>query len=394
MTIANPTKRFKGINNITDPMRLGLDWLTRADNVNITDTGGITKRKGFQRVLTADARSAYTTLDFSRMYLQDGTTLCEVLEGLSLRTLVSGLSGAPLCFTEVNGLVYFSDQAGDAGIITPAGDVLPLRWEVPPQPHAIVGTGALPAGLYRVAYAYVLADGRETGLGGVIELDLPSGSRINLVNVPQMQDCRTLVYVGAADSTSLLCAGVAGESFSWDGGPDSLGVESFGGFAEPMPRGVTQIAAHAGRIFAALPMPEHDQSAVWASMPLAPHLWNLERDFFMVPGQVLMLAPSSAGLLVGTDRGIYSYAVTERALRQLAPYGVVPGHAWAQEPTGATYFWTQRGLCAYPDFKNLTLDSVSVAPGIHAAGALVQEDGQLRFVAALRRGGAAFNPLN
>lgn len=386
-------KQFLGLNNVTDPLRLQDRAQTRADNVNITSAAGITRRKGFQRVVAADARNAHATADGQRLYLQDDTRILCVLPDMSTQPVAAGLSGAPVSWAEFNGSVYFSDPAGSSGVITPANEVLRWRWEAPPQPDVSVAPGALPAGLYRVAYTYLMADGRETGLSLAAEVDLPSGGAIILASPPAIDGLRTLVYIAPADSTVMQRAGEARDYFFWDAGPDSLGAEATTGFTDPLPHGVTVLETVAGRIFAAMPMEADDQTAVWFSAPLTPHLWNLERDYFMVPGEVLMLAPAPDGLLVGTDRSIYHYSPANRALRELADWGVAPGHAWAQGPEGRTYVWTQRGLCAYPDFENLTERRVSVPPGVHVAAAMIHDEGQTRFVAALQRGGDAFNPL-
>ena len=58
-----------------DPLRLGLSWLTKADNVNITDTGAIVKRTGYTLAGTGGYSGAYSTLDFSRAYFVKGGNL-------------------------------------------------------------------------------------------------------------------------------------------------------------------------------------------------------------------------------------------------------------------------------------------------------------------------------
>ena len=59
---------FNGLNNVTDPLRVGLGWLVQADNINVTDTGGMTRRDGYSLSQAGDFRAVYTTLDFSRLY--------------------------------------------------------------------------------------------------------------------------------------------------------------------------------------------------------------------------------------------------------------------------------------------------------------------------------------
>ena len=45
--------RFRGLNNVDDPVSLGLSWLTQADNINITSADKIARRDGYDLEITA-----------------------------------------------------------------------------------------------------------------------------------------------------------------------------------------------------------------------------------------------------------------------------------------------------------------------------------------------------
>jgi len=111
-------KAFMGLNNVSDPMRLGMKWLVQADNVNITDTGSIVKRDGYSLSLPGAYTGAYGTQDFSRMYL---TSLLGIhtAEGLNIYPLTSN---APMYWAEVNENVYFNNGT-DSGVIAPDNSV-------------------------------------------------------------------------------------------------------------------------------------------------------------------------------------------------------------------------------------------------------------------------------
>jgi hypothetical protein len=157
---------------------------------------------------------------------------------------------------------------------------------------------------------------------------------------------------------------------------------------EPLPLGVGVIQHWRGRIYAAQYFPELNQSAVWFSQPLGFHLFALDTDFILLPGQVTMLAPHASALIIGTDSAIHTY--DGAVLTDLAPYGVVPGQHWSDDD-GRILFWSARGLCAALPFVNVTERQISVAPGFRAGGCVIHSDGQKRFVAVLQQGESPFN---
>ena len=111
-------KTFKGLNNVTDPLRLGMGWLVTADNVNVTDAGAIEKREGYTLNRAGAFASAYTTQDFTRMYLATGTGI-QTFSGVVVAVLTNS---SPVHWTEVNSNVYFNNGT-DSGVIAPDNSV-------------------------------------------------------------------------------------------------------------------------------------------------------------------------------------------------------------------------------------------------------------------------------
>ena len=292
---------FKGLQNITDPLRLGLGWLSTAQNVNITDTGGIEKREGYSRVKTGSYSAIYTTQDYQRMYLVDGSTI-KTFDGVTVSNLTST---ARMYWAETNNIVYYNNGT-DSGVIAPDHSVTAWR-------GAPVSYGA----------GFKGADGQDL----------------------------TVLF-------------------------------------DTLPLGATVIQFWKGRAYAAQYFPSDDQTVVWCSEPLGFHLFNLDSSFFIVSGEVTMLAPHDAALIVGTNTEVLAYSGDK--IEQLADYGVTPGDHWAKD-NDRILFWTVRGICAALPFTNLTERSVSVAPGIQAGGTIVRQGGQKRYLVALHQGGSAFN---
>lgn len=377
-------RSFKGLNNVGDPMRLGLAWLTQADNVNISASGALSKRTGYAQTLAGSITVAYGSIDFQRMYFVDGG----VLKTITGKTLRSGLNPAPMYWAEINNHTYFNNGI-DRGVIAPDDTFSDWAWAVPSVPSLAAVTGSLAPGTYQVRFTYTLPDLRETGTGDPASITLTEGQALQITDIPQVAGYRTNVYIAPADSTVYQYAATPlATVMTWNFGPDELGVDLLTAFLDPLPAGTDVIQAWRGRMYAAMHMPTADQTVIWTSQPLGYHLFNLNSGFITVPGRVLAMAPHDDALVIGTDKRIFAY--DGKTLTQLAEYGVIPGWSWALD--GKTVMlWTQRGACSALPFKNLTEGHVSVAPGIQAGAAVVSTDGQKKFVVALHAGGTAFN---
>jgi hypothetical protein len=385
------SKQFFGLNNVTDRLRLGVQTLVTADNVDISDTGALAKRAGYVQAQPCTPSTVYSTLDYSRMYLVDAGVLKVMHRPGDLTVLQTGLSSAPLFWTEINGQVFFNNGV-NTGIINPDHSVLPWSWDVPASPTLRAVSGNLPAGLYRAACTYVLPDGRETGADLASEITLTGGQALQISGIPQTPGLTTRLYIAPADSTVLQLAGSpSATALVWNDTPDALGADLLTSLMNPVPDGADVIQAWRGSLYCALYMPASDQTAVFFSQPLGFHLFDLVADFFLVPGRVRMLAPHKDALIVGTERRIHAF--DGERLTELAAYGVVPGMHWASDDE-RVIFWSQRGACAALPFTNLTERQVSVAPGTQAGAAIVRHGGQKRYVVALKQGGSAFNPFS
>lgn len=75
---------FRGLNNVTDPLRLGLSWFVRADNVDVTEPGGVQVCVGRSLAMACTPTGLYSTRDFSRLYVIDGRELRQVLDDMTV----------------------------------------------------------------------------------------------------------------------------------------------------------------------------------------------------------------------------------------------------------------------------------------------------------------------
>lgn len=383
-TERKPITGWNGMNNVADPFTLDSSWLRRADNCIITGRGKLERTNGYvSRLACTSNTGGYVTEDFQRFYLVDDGTLYQLSTPTSRVALATGLAAAPMHFAEANGIVYYCNGV-DFGMID---NTERSNWGIAPpaSPTLSLGAGALDPGTYQVCCTLTDSRGRESGNGPVAAI-VSTGAGI-LIVVPQVDDYLTNVYVTTAngDVYYRLARG-AGATLSYAVGPDQLGVELPFLWANE-PRG-TLPAYFAGRMYVAEPFPSLDKTIIWRSPALHFHLFDTT-DGFAVPGTVLMLASCAQALIVGTERAIY--AIDSSGARvTLANYGVVPGYH-ATRLGSDLYFWSQRGMCQALPFVNRTETTISVAPGLAAGAAVVEQDGYKRYLVGLQVGGEAFN---
>lgn len=386
---------FKGLNNVGDPLFLGMKWLTTADNVDVTEDGAVIRREGFVKVLTGVLSGAFSTYDFTRMYIVDSGALKRVYPDLSAVTLKTGLSSNSMHWAEVNDHVYYSNGP-DKGVIGPGDQVDQWSWPTPGTPDLAAVNGRLPAGTYQVACTFILPNGRETGAGDSNQISVDADSSLQITNIPQVADLVTNVYIAPADSAVFqLAFSTSRTAETWNAAPESLGVELLNQFLDSPPVNAVIPAFWKGRAYLMEYIAAQDVTVLWCSQPLGFHLFDLNANFKVIPGQGVLLAPTPDALIIGTTSHIYSLDANDQ-LTTHADYGCVPGYGWSADVDNDMniVFWTRRGICSALPFINLTLSQISVAPGVAAAAAIVRKNGRKRFLVALQSGGTAPNKRN
>jgi len=362
-------KQFKGLNNVSDPLRLSLESFVQADNVDITDTAGLVRCNGFTQTTTNFAISgAYATRDQKRLYVIDTGELRQMHADMTHTVLKTGLSANKTWFDEINGVVYYANGV-DYGSIEPGGW---HQWgiEAPTTSPVLAGIAGTGRDVYQAVCTYVDARGQESGSGPVAVFE--GTGPISVASVPTQAGYTTNTYITKDNGTVFFLNGDGRELPYW---------------ASDTPRG-TIVAGFEGRMYIAEAYPQYDSTAIWSSLPLQYHHFEYGGEGLMVPGTVRMMKAADKALIIGTDRQIFAYDGDK--LEELADYGVVAG--WHASRLGSDlYFWSLRGLCSVLPFKNLTEETVSVPPGSNAGALVLEKDGMRRYVVALRTDGQAYN---
>lgn len=384
------TDKFRGLNNVSETTRLGNAWLKTANNVHVNDRSAIERRSGYTLSRSGSITGAYSTLDFGRMFIVDGGELKQVNEDMSVVTLRTGITSAPMYWAEVNGEIYYSNGASK-GIIGVNNAVRDWSWSVPDTPRVSATGGSMDPGNYRVACTFVLPDGRETGSSDFASVHLPDGGGLSITNIPQGGGV-TNVYVSPADSSVFQYAfSTTATSGSWNASLNNLGQEMVTYLMSPPPETAVHVAYWQGRMYLMEYQVSSDTTTIWFSEPFGFHLFNQEASFIQVRQKGQFLAASAKGLIIGTNCAVYVY--DGKSIEQVANYGVPPGWPSAMDDSdGSIYFWTYRGLCQGAPFSNLTERMISVNHGDQASVAVVQTEGGKRIVTTLKAGGEAFNP--
>jgi hypothetical protein len=359
-------------------MQLG--ELVRADNIDIDDRNKIRMRRGYVQDHPGSAISAaWASNDESRMFIIDSGDLQEYTAPGSVLTLQSGLPADEAYFEDA-GDRYFLSVGDVLGLITSDG-YTNLVIDTPGTPLVRAGSGNLPAGLYLISAVLIAPDGRQGGACPVNQVALDADSALE-IEVDQVAGFETRVYVSGTNGDQLqfvqqLDGGMVVVTDTYQMQGDILDDIQIKGGPPPVSGG--PIAYHNGQLHISLIDRQAGLTYIYRSEPFWPHLFLPWQDAETVHGVVVMMASTSEGLIVGTDRSIF--LITDGGLTTLAEYGAVPGQNRYIDPDNSkVYFWTAEGICRALPFENLSKERLSAPPGHRCFVGRVDEGGFERLV--------------
>lgn len=362
-------KEFLGIRNTSPVRSIPDNALSAATDVDLDDAGILTQRNGYNRTaLLTNVTTAYTTRGGITYVVANGM-LSRVDASLSLVPIVASSATA---FTDFGGVLFTNDGYKVQNDI--AVDITPPGFNSS-APSVVIAAGDWLPGQYSVTYCY---RDNVTGIEGasspITTVTLVANQAILVTPVP--------VYAGY---TSVVYMTDAGGSVFYNS--DNVQLRDVQILANPMPLGSAAMAIHDSSLWVAQPQP-NGSTVVTYSAPFFYHLFDVVKNYIVVPGEVRAMESLPEGLLIGTDAAVYIY---DEKLNVLANYGVTAGRPFVRTPDNKVKFFTQRGVCEAMPFTNFTEDKALFPPGVQCSTALVDQNGIQKFVVLTDGSGLPYN---
>lgn len=272
--------------------------LEAATNVDIDDSGRISRRAGQQVVVPAAAHSLWSDDDVC-LFVQSGS-MYQLDKAYTKKLLISGLGDTEVHYLAVNGIVYWTNSVVTGivanGVASAWGVAAPIS-----QPSASIVAGNMTAATYLYAATYTRADGQESGTGMSVRIDLKDGAGLRFAwPVPTNRDIVGVnIYLSEPNSETMflaVSAPVGAGNVTFNGGALSTPLNTQ--WLDAPPPG-QELSFHRGRIYIA------QGEFLFASSPLGYSYVDM-RDYLALDGtRIRFVIGVDHGLFVGTDKTVY-----------------------------------------------------------------------------------------
>lgn len=290
-------KEFAGLKNTVPVERLDAVDLVTANNVDLDDSGCISRRGGQTLKVAGSAHSLWAEADVC-LFVQ-GSSLKRLNPDFSSSVLAAVTPGSAARYEATNGRVYWTNGS-ETGVID-RGVNRSWGMSIPATPGMTPINGSLAAGTYQATMTYVRADGQESGAGLAARIDLPDNSGINF-SWPVPNDLGivgVIMYLTTPNGEILYMsvqANVAQLSIDYTGSPLSLPLNTQ--FLDAPPAG-QDLAYHRGRLFIA------SGAFLFATTALGYEYCDLRDYLALDDSRINFVIGSTHGLYVGTERAVY-----------------------------------------------------------------------------------------
>ena len=299
-----------GVRNDVPPERFSTGDLVSGVNVDIDETGKVSRRFGMRRVISGtDVHSLWVDGDGdgddpSQGFYVDGSNLYFLTKGLVASVAMTGLTpGRRMSYVETARRIYFSNGV-DAGVVT--GQVItPLGIAVPPVLTVSNILGNLPAGIYGATLTYVRAGGQESGAPANAYVNLATKGGIHFSALPVSNDpavtTKNLYITARNGEVPFLVASMPNSAATFDYTDIADGMlPCITQFHSPLPPGHV-LGYYNGRLYSM------SGNIIWYSDVYNYELCDMRESYIQLDARGTIFAPVAAegfmgaGIFVGSE---------------------------------------------------------------------------------------------
>ena len=171
---------FAGLMTADDPFEVGFDGFVLADNVDMRRQKKVARRPGRVDSGYIPAGVIHSAWADKKIFIfQEGTTLKRFRSATDVTDLATGLTaGGKISAYRLANTVYWSNTT-ETGVIEPNGNARALGITPPGRIVGSTVSGNLGAGRYQYVFAFVEADGRESGALDATVVEVPENSGLS-----------------------------------------------------------------------------------------------------------------------------------------------------------------------------------------------------------------------
>lgn len=375
-----PLGPFLGINNRLPDFSLTIkgkgSYLREADNVEITNSGNIVRRKAPELLQAmTGAHSIYGNF-FVRASVLYKATFSPYSE-----TLIKVLSNDdPVSYAVINNSTYYSNGT-DSGRVE-EGLWFPWALPTPVAPNVTPTTGSLFKGKYQVAVGYLNnVTGEEGGVSASTNYELAADGGL-VVTLPAATTGATHinVYVSTVNGAiPMLQTTAATGTTSVTISSHTLGRESNQRYEDPLPAG-TRIFEFNGRLCSV------KGKDLFYSLPYRPGYYLPVEGRIAFPVDVSVAIGNQGGLYVAADK-TYFFAGQDlgavEVVRDVLPYGAVTGTEFSVPNKTLVGWFGEKGVVlATPEgqVEAVMSDNIDLTPPASGFSTILETRGYRRVV--------------
>lgn len=286
----------KGVDTRSRETKLAQGFVRDAVNVDISDQGGVLRRRGYRKIIDATTKihSLWTDFRVPGLYYMDGGELLwtDTVRIESLGTIGHALTS--FCYHA--GQVYLTNTFGTFRI--DSSGLTQLGVPTPPLPRVTaVDTGGMHEGHYQITLTAITGTGEESGASSAVSVKVPQGGGIELTDIPIGDVTAFRVYCTDTNGEVLYAVadvpnGTTTHTITHDRQRGAV-LETLA--MQPLPAG-RYIRSYRGRLYIA-----EDNVIMW-SEPLRYGLYNPAYNFLEMPDYITMFEPVAEGIYVGTPQ--------------------------------------------------------------------------------------------